>query len=121
MSTTSTEFDLGRFCSAVEGRDVDGQIEFYAPAATVTIVDRITGPGSPRILRGRDEIKSWVEDVAGRDMTHSVKHSVKDDRGAAFYEACRYPDGTNVICATVLELDGGSIVSQTVVQAWDES
>jgi SnoaL-like domain len=121
MSATSTSFDLARFCGAVEGRDADGQLEFYAPDATVTIADRITGPGSPRVLHGREEIRSWLEDIAGREMTHSVRHAVKDDGGAAFYEACRYPDGTNVICATVLELDGATITNQTVVQAWDES
>jgi hypothetical protein len=46
---------------------------------------------------------------------------VSDDRGAAFTVACLYPDGTNVLCATVLELENGSIARQTVVQVWDES
>ena len=59
------------------------------------------------MLRTREEIKSWLEDMYGRDMTHSVKHRVKDDTGAAYTQACRYPDGTNVLCATVIELDGG--------------
>ena len=54
-------------------------------------------------------------------MTHSVEHTVRDETGAAFSQACRYPNGTNVLCATVIELDGGLIVSQTVVQVWDES
>ena len=42
------------------------------------------------------------------------------DDAVAFTEACRYPDGTNVLCATVLELADGRIVRQVVVQAWDE-
>jgi SAM-dependent methyltransferase len=54
------------------------------------------------------------------DMTHLVQHKVKDDSGAAFIQACRYPDGTNVLCATVIELEGGVIAAQTVVQVWDE-
>ena len=53
-------------------------------------------------------------------MTHHVQHSVADASGAAFTEACRYPDGTNVLCATVLRLSAGQISEQTVVQAWDE-
>ena len=32
----------------------------------------------------------------------------------------RDADGTNVLCATVLELADGRIVRQTAVQAWDE-
>ena len=92
----------------------------YAPDATVTIADKVSQPGSPRVLRTRDEIKGWLEDIYARDMTHSVQHTVKDDTGVAYTEACRYPDGTNVLCATVIGLDGGLIADQTVVQVWDE-
>jgi hypothetical protein len=53
-------------------------------------------------------------------MTHSVQHRVKDDAGAAYIQSCRYPDGTSVLCATVIELDSGVISGQTVVQVWDE-
>ena len=93
----------------------------YAPDAVVTIADRINQPGSPQLLRGRDEIAAWLRDVCGREMSHEVQHSVADAGGAAFSEACRYPDGTNVLCATVLTLADGQIAGQTVVQAWDEA
>jgi ketosteroid isomerase-like protein len=123
MSTTTspTKFDLQRFARATEERDASTQLSMYAPDATVTIADRISQPGSPRVLHGREQIKGWIEEVTGRDMTHAVQHSVCDDGGAAFTVACRYADGTNVLCATVVELRDGSIASQTVVQAWDES
>lgn len=120
-ANTLTTFDLARFCQALEGRDSDTQLAMYAPDATVTIVDRLTPPGSPRVLSGRDEIAGWIEDVSGREMTHAVGHGVVDERGAAFSEACRYPDGTNVMCMTVLRLADGRIADQTVLQAWDES
>jgi hypothetical protein len=73
------------------------------------------------VLRGREQIKGWLDDTYGRDMTHSVKHWVSDEGGAAYALACRYPDGTNVLCATVLALQDGQITDQTVVQVWDES
>lgn len=117
---TTASFELARFCRAVEESDAETQLAMYAPDATVTIADRITQPGSPRVLRGTDEIRAWIEDVGGRDMTHRVVQSVGDEHGGAFTEACRYRDGTNVLCATVFELDGGAISRQTVVQAWDE-
>ncbi len=119
MSTITT-FDLSRFARAAEERDAATQLSMYGPAATVTIIDKIAQPGSPRVLRTREDIRSWLEDTYGRDMTHSVRHRVLDDTGAAFTVACRYPDGTNVLCATVLALDGGQIADQTVVQVWDE-
>jgi hypothetical protein len=117
---TTTAFDLERFTRATEERDAATQLSMYAPDATATIADRVTQPGSPRVLHNRGEIQTWIEEVAARDMTHAVQHTVKDDNGAAFTVACLYPDGTNVLCATVLRLEGGLIAHQTVVQAWDE-
>ncbi len=119
MSATIT-FDLERFARAAQERDASTQLSMYAPDATVTIADKITQPGSPRVLHNRGEIKTWLEDTYGRDMTHSVHHKVKDETGAAYTQSCRYPDGTNVLCATVIELADGLISSQTVVQVWDE-
>ena len=120
MSTTVT-FDLDRFTRAAEERDASTQLSMYAENAVVTIADKISQPGSPRVLRTRDDIKGWLEDMYGRDMTHSVQHTVSDEHGAAYSQACRYPDGTNVLCATVIELDGGVISGQTVIQVWDEA
>jgi hypothetical protein len=119
--STVTGFDLHRFTRAAEERDASTQLSMYGPEATVTIADKISQPSSPRVLGTRTQIKAWLEDMYERDMTHSVQHAVKDDAGAAYTEACRYPDGTNVLCATVIELDGGLICGQTVVQVWDES
>jgi hypothetical protein len=92
----------------------------YDQDATVVIVDKVSQPGSPRVLQGREEIRSWLEDISGREMTHSVTRTVRDETGAAFTESCRYPDGTNVLCATVIGLAKGQIAEQTVVQVWDE-
>ena len=33
--------------------------------------------------------------------------------------ACRYPDGTNVLCVAISELSDGRIAAQRIVQAWD--
>jgi hypothetical protein len=120
MSTTTT-FDLDRFTRAAEERDAATQLSMYGPDAVVTITDKISQPGSPRVLRAHDEIKDWLEDMYARDMTHKVRHRVLDDTGAAYSQACRYPDGTNVLCATVIELDCGVITGQTVIQVWDEA
>jgi hypothetical protein len=122
MSTpTTASFELARFSRAVEERDSETQVSMYAPDAVVTIADRVTQPGSPRVLKGVAEIRAWIEDVGRREMTHKVLHSVSDDHAGAIAEACRYSDGTNVLCSTVFELEDGAISSQTIVQAWDET
>jgi hypothetical protein len=119
MSTITT-FDLARFTRAAEERDAATQLSMYGPDATVSIIDKITQPSSPRVLHTREEIKSFLEDIYGRDMTHGVNDCVSDDQGAAYTQACRYPDGTKVLCATVIKLEDGQIAEQTVVQVWDE-
>ena len=73
MSTTTT-FDLDRFARAAEERDASTQLSMYGPDAIVTIADKITQPGSPRVLRGHKDIAAWLEDMYGRDMTHRVRH-----------------------------------------------
>jgi hypothetical protein len=118
---TITTFDLDRFTQAAEERDAATQLSMYGPDAVVTINNKLSQPGSPRVLRTREEIKAWLEDMYARDMTHTVKHRVLDASGAAYTQACRYPDGTNVLCATVIELDGGTIAGQTVLEVWDEA
>ncbi len=120
MSTTTT-FDLDRFTRAAEERDAATQLSMYGADAVVTISNKISQPGAPRVLRTREEIAAWLEDMYGRDMTHSVKHRVLDENGAAYTQACRYADGTNVVCATVIELEGGVISGQTVLEVWDEA
>jgi hypothetical protein len=122
MSTiTSETFDLDRFTRAAEERDAATQLSMYGPNATVTIADKISQPGGPRVLSTHEDIKGWLEDIYARDMTHKVQHRVKDATGAAYTVACRYPDGTNVLCSTVLALADGQIADQSVVQVWDEA
>jgi ketosteroid isomerase-like protein len=123
MSTTTTAaptFDLDAFKRALEERDASTQLAMYGDDAEVTLVDRVARPSAPRVLRGREEIRAWIEDVCARDMTHRVQQTVQDDGGVAFTEACRYPDGTAVACATVLEIANGLVARQFGVQAWDE-
>jgi hypothetical protein len=52
-------------------------------------------------------------------MTHRVERAVQDGDTAAVQVACRYPDGSRVLCLCTLDLREGEIVSQTGIQAWD--
>jgi hypothetical protein len=124
MSTSATHsaaFELGRFARATEERDATTQLSMYAPDAIVTIADRTAPPSAPRVLDGIDQIRTWIEDLTSRDMTHSVGHTVSDETGAAYVVSCRYPGGARVLCSTVIELEAGAIVRQSVVQVWDEA
>jgi hypothetical protein len=120
-STQPTQIDFAALKRAVEERDAEAQLALYAEDAEVRLVDRVNTPRSPRVLNGREEIRDWIEDLCARDMTHAVQTPVLGIDAVAFTEACRYPDGTNVLCATVAEVSDGRIVRQVAIQAWDEA
>jgi ketosteroid isomerase-like protein len=120
MGATTGGLDLDALKRAIEQRDAEGMLALYAPDAEVIVVDQQNPPSSPRVLSGIEQIRTMVEDVCGREMEHEVTRAVGDERSAAYVEACRYPDGTRVLCTAMLDVRDGKIVRQEGVQAWDE-
>ncbi len=104
---------------AVEGRDAEGLKALYAADAVITVIDTMNPPSKPRIIKGAADIGAWLEDVCGRDMTHTLDSGVVDGTHLAYVEGCRYSDGTRVTASAMAELGPGGIVRQTIVQAWD--
>lgn len=105
---------------AIEGRDAETLIGFYADDAEVLTVNRNSTPSSPQVLRGKEQIAEYLRDVRAREMTHRVEGEVVGEDRIAFQEACEYPDGIRVLGAQTLELRDGRIVRQVNVEAWDE-
>jgi hypothetical protein len=121
MNTTATGFDVEALRRGIEERDAETLRALYAQDAELTVVDRLNPPSRPRVLRGRTAIGEYLDDTCGRDMTHRLERVVVGAGVAAFTEACRYPDGTRVLCLAMLDLRDGLIARQTAVQEWDES
>ena len=91
----------------------------YADDAILQVIDRDNPPSKPHSLQGKSAIASYFEDVCGRDMTHKVEAGVAMGNRLAFTQSCAYPDGTKVFCSAMVDLKGGKISRQVVVQAWD--
>ncbi len=104
---------------AIENREAQTLIGFYAENATMRIIDRDHPPSNPLELRGQAEIARYYEDVCGRAMTHRIESAVADAQHLAFTQACAYPDGARVVCSAMLDLADGKITRQISVQAWD--
>jgi hypothetical protein len=105
---------------AIEERDTETVIGFYADDAELHTVNSNTTPSSPLVLRGKGEISEYLRDVFSREMSHRVENEVVGDDRIAFFEACEYSDGTRVLGAETLEVRDGKIVRQVNVEAWDE-
>jgi hypothetical protein len=105
---------------AIESRDAPTLSSFFADDAVLRVIDRNNPPSKPRTVRGKAAIATFFDDICSRAMTHEVAASVAEGNRLAFTQSCAYPDGTKVFCAAMVELKGGKIAQQTVVQAWDE-
>jgi hypothetical protein len=117
--TSMTTFDLETLRRGIEQRDADALASLYADDAELVEVDNDHPPGSPRSYRGRQEIADHFRDVCSRDMTHRLERPVLDGERLAFTEACRYGDGTEVLCMATADLDEThKIVRQVAVTAW---
>lgn len=106
--------------NAIETRDGQALAGFYAENAVLSIIDKNNPPSRPRELMGRAAISAFWDDVCSRDMHHDVDATVASSNRIALTERCAYPDGTRVFCAAMIDVAGGQIVRQTMIQAWDE-
>lgn len=119
MNPATTAFDTEALRRGIEERDATTLRALYTQDAEMTVVDRNAPPSRPRVLHGRTAIGEYLDETCGRDMTHRLERVVVSGDTAAFTQACRYPDGTRVLCLAMLDLRDGLIVQQTAVQEWD--
>ena len=110
---------IAGICKAVETRDAKSLKALYAANAILTVIDADNPPSKPCTIKGAKNIGSFLDDVYGHDMKHTLDDGVVDGKHLAFVEGCSYPDGTRVIASTMAELGPNGIVKQTIVQAWD--
>jgi ketosteroid isomerase-like protein len=104
---------------AVEGRGAHALAAMYADNAVMLVSDHDNPPSNPRRLAGKAAISSYFSDVCGRNMAHLIENTIAAGNRLASTQSCTYADGTKMFCAAMLDLKGGEIAQQTVIQAWD--
>ena len=119
MTDTKITPDIGTLSAAIESRDADGVLAWYAPDAVLTVLDRDHPPAAPLVFTGLEQIGAYYRDVCARNITHQVRDAVSTPGGLAYTQHCRYPDGLAVVCATVATTRSGKIRTQTAIQVWD--
>lgn len=107
------------FARAIEGSDADALVAIYADDAAIDMINQNSPPANPHRLRGKAEISRYFADVRGRAMTHAIERRVQPGESGAFVERCTYPDGFGVLSVSVSETQGGRIMRQATVGAWD--
>ena len=120
MTMPGTGLDFEALRRGIEERDAEVLADLYAEDAEILTVNKNTPPSRPGVVRGREEISEVLRDVCSREMTHRVENEVVGDGRVAFNEACRYPDGVQVLAAVTMEIRDGRISRQVNVETWDE-
>ena len=117
---TDEGLNLDALRRAIERRDPDLVLGFYAEDARLSIIDaRAPRSSRPFELRGKPEIAKHLRAVYGQKASHRVERGTVDEDLVTFREVCEYPDGSRVIVETTLEVRDGRIVRQKDVVAKD--
>jgi hypothetical protein len=110
-------FDFAAFRAAVEGRDAEHWLGFYADDAEW--LEYRHKASSPRVTRGREDIARYLDYVRRTDVELAISNDVLGDERAAFTLTATRPDGRLIVENTILDVRDGLIVRQHEVEAWD--
>jgi hypothetical protein len=112
---TTGSTDREALLLAMERRDPERALGFYADDAELRVVNGDL-PGSPEFgLRGRAEIGRYLRAVFDNDAPRRIEVEVCGEDRVVFAEDCEYPDGARVLVRTTLELVDGRILRHTDV------
>ncbi|MGH3145067.1 MAG: nuclear transport factor 2 family protein [Rubrobacter sp.] len=109
---TGGVLDFEALRDAVERRDPDLLLGFYAEDAGLRVVNAGFADGPAFELHGRAEIERYLRVVFDRRTPGRVRGESVGEEVIAFEEVCEYPDGTRVVVRTTLELRDGRISRQ---------
>jgi ketosteroid isomerase-like protein len=113
---TTARPDFGALRHAIEGRDAEALIGFYAEDAELRVLNGDATEGPAFELRGKSQIERYLRAVCEQEMSCSVEGGVVLGRGSiSFGSTCEYPDGTRISVRTTLEIAEGQIQQHTDV------
>jgi hypothetical protein len=105
-------FDFGALRDAIERRDPESLVGFYALDAELRIVNAAATEGPAFRLSGRAEIGRYLRAMCLQRASCAVEEETVQDEHVVFQEVCEYPDGSRVSIETTLELREGKICHQ---------
>jgi len=116
IEETTGRLDFGAMRDAIERKDPEALLGFYAEDAELRIVHEALPRGRAFELKGRAQIERYLRAVCDQDVACAVRgEAVYGERSVAFVEACSYPNGRPISISTTLEVRGGLISRQVDV------
>ncbi len=112
-------FDLGAYKRAVEAKDVEAWLAFYADDAEWLEYQPGRPPANPRRHAGRAEIRAYLEYIRGELEPLVVSSEVAAGDRAWFALWMDLGAGRRFVEHCLLELRDGLIVRHVDVEVWD--
>jgi ketosteroid isomerase-like protein len=111
-------FDFGAYARALEAKDADALLAFYAEDAVWVEYKPGAPPSAPAVMRGRAAIGDLVRGIDD-DITLTVSHAVVGEDRIAFRVTVGLAGGRRDIEHAICELRDGLIAEHVEVEAWD--
>jgi hypothetical protein len=119
VSERGSEFDFAGFKAAMERKDFDGWLGFYADDAEWTEYRHFSPPRDPNRMVGKEQISDLVRRVCGYDLGITIADEVIAPERIAFSIDVALPDGKRIFEHTIIWVEDGKIIRQVDVEAWD--
>jgi hypothetical protein len=113
---TAGRLDFTALRQAIERKDPDALLSFYADDAELRVENAALPDGRAFELKGRAQIERYLRAVCDQEVGRAVRgEAVFGHRSVAFVETCRYSEGAPRYVHTALEVEGGLILRQVDV------
>jgi ketosteroid isomerase-like protein len=112
-------FDLAAYKAALEAKDVEAWLAFYADDAEWLEYQPTRPLSAPRRHLGRKEIRAYLEFIAGEPEPLVVSDELASGDRAAFAIWMTLADGRRFGEHCILTLRDGLIVRHVDVELWD--
>jgi ketosteroid isomerase-like protein len=113
---TAGRLDFTALRQAIERKDPDALLSFYADDAELRVENAALSNGGAFELKGRARIERYLRAVCDQEVGNAVKgEAVFGRKSVAFVETCRYSEGATIYVHTALEVEGGLILRQVDV------
>ena len=110
---TAGRLDFTALRLAIERKDPDALLSFYADDAELRVENAALSDGGAFELKGRAQIERYLRAVCDQEVGRAVRgEAVFGHRSVAFVETCRYSHGAPISVHTTLEVEGGLILRQ---------
>jgi len=120
MTGQRSAFDFAAFKDAFEGKDLDRWARFYADDAEWIEYRHASPPRAPNRMVGKEQIAEFLARVCSADFGITIADEVVAQDRVAFSVDCTFPDGKRVFEHVIARIEGGKIIRQVDVEAWDE-